>query len=141
MYRRMLRDRCPLCPYSVTLVYCDQMVVWTKMPLGMEVGLGLDDIALDGDPAPPRKGAQQPPLFGPYLLRPNGWMDHKHTTWYGGRPRPRRHCVRWKPSFTTPRKEVQTKEAAPPTHFRPTDLVRSPISTTAEPSQQLLSSC
>jgi len=30
------------------------------MPLGMEVGLGLH-IVLDGDPAPPQKGAQQPP--------------------------------------------------------------------------------
>jgi len=36
------------------------------MPLGTEVGLGPDDIVLDGDPAlPQRKGAQQPPLFDP----------------------------------------------------------------------------
>jgi len=28
---------------------------------------------------------------------PNGWMD-QHATWYGGRPRPRPHCVRWGPS-------------------------------------------
>ena len=27
-------------------------------------------------------------------------MDHD-TTWYGGRPRPRRHCVRWRPSSPT----------------------------------------
>jgi len=26
------------------------------MPLGTEVGLGLGDIVLDGDPAPPKKG-------------------------------------------------------------------------------------
>jgi len=25
---------------SVTLVYCDQMVAWIKMKLGMQVGLG-----------------------------------------------------------------------------------------------------
>jgi len=31
------------------------------MPLGMEVGLGPGYIVLDGDPAPLRKGAQQPP--------------------------------------------------------------------------------
>ena len=31
------------------------------MPLGTEVGCGPGDIVLDGDPAPPRKGAQQPP--------------------------------------------------------------------------------
>jgi len=28
--------------------------------LGTEVGLGAGQIVLDGDPAPPRKGAQQP---------------------------------------------------------------------------------
>jgi len=31
-----------------------------KDPLGTEVGLDPDDIVLDGDPAPPRKLAQQP---------------------------------------------------------------------------------
>jgi len=36
-----------------------------KMPLGTEVGLGPGGIVLDNDPAPPRKGAQQPSLFGP----------------------------------------------------------------------------
>ena len=43
------------------------------MPLGTEVGLGPGDIVLDGDPAPPRKGAagySSPPLFGPCLLWP-----------------------------------------------------------------------
>jgi len=34
-------------------VYCGQTAAWIKMPLGMEVGLGLHDIVLDGDPAPP----------------------------------------------------------------------------------------
>jgi len=33
------------------------------MPLGIEVGLGPGDIVLDGDPVPPRKGAQQLPTF------------------------------------------------------------------------------
>ena len=42
-----------------------------------------------------------PALLGPCLLWPNGWMD-KDTTWYEGRPRPRRHCVRWRPSSTSP---------------------------------------
>ena len=41
------------------------------MPLGMEVGLGLGHIALDGDPSAP-KNAAQPPIFGPCLLWPNG---------------------------------------------------------------------
>jgi len=38
----------------------------------------------------PQKGAQ-PPIFCPCLLRPNGCM-HQDTTWYRGRPHPRRHC-------------------------------------------------
>jgi len=36
------------------------------MSLGTEVGLGLRDCVKWGDPAPPWKGAQQPPLFGPF---------------------------------------------------------------------------
>jgi len=35
------------------------------MPLGTEVSLGPGDIVLDGDPIPPRKGAQQPTTFRP----------------------------------------------------------------------------
>ena len=53
---------------DVTLVCCGQTAGWIKMPVGTEVGLGSDDIVLDGDPAPsspPKKRAQQPPLFGP----------------------------------------------------------------------------
>jgi len=30
-------------------------------------------------------------------LWPNGWMDQDET-WRAGRPRPRTHCVRWRPS-------------------------------------------
>jgi len=33
-------------------VYCDQTAAWIKMLLGTEVGLGLRDIVLDGDPSP-----------------------------------------------------------------------------------------
>jgi len=43
----------PLCTdLSVTLVYCGQTVGQIKMKLGMQVGLGLDHIVLDGDPLP-----------------------------------------------------------------------------------------
>ena len=64
-----------------------------KMALGMEVGLGPEHIVLDGDPAPlPEKGAE-PPIFGTFLLWPNGCMD-QDATWYGGRPPPAPHCVR-----------------------------------------------
>jgi len=71
-----------------------------------------DDTVLHGDPAAP-KGAQ-PPIFGPCLLWPNGWMD-EDTIWYGGRPRPRRHCVKW--GFSSP-----TKGHSTPT-FRPISIV------------------
>jgi len=60
------------------LVYCGQTVGWIKMKLGTEVGLG--HIVLDGDPAPPK--CAQPPIFGPCLLWPNGWID-QDTTWHG----------------------------------------------------------
>jgi len=59
----------------------------------MQVGLGPGHIVLDGDPAPPRRGAQQPPLSkftgagfacvriirGPCPFYPNGWMED--ATW------------------------------------------------------------
>jgi len=46
------------------------------MALGMEVGLGPGHIVLDGEPAPlPKKGAAPSPIFGPFLLSPNGWMN------------------------------------------------------------------
>jgi len=35
------------------------------MPFGTDVGLGPCGIALDAAQLPPRKGAQQPPVFGP----------------------------------------------------------------------------
>jgi len=71
-------------------VYCDQTAAWIKMALGTKVGLGPGHILLDGDPAPiPKKGAEPPPpIFGPFLLWPNGLM-HQDATWYGGRPQPR----------------------------------------------------
>jgi len=37
------------------------MTGWSKMPLGMEVGLGLGDFVLDGVPALPVKRSQLPP--------------------------------------------------------------------------------
>jgi len=35
------------------------MVVWIKMPLATAVGIGLGDIVLDGDPAPPKGQSPQ----------------------------------------------------------------------------------
>ena len=42
-------------------VCCGQTAGRIEMPFGTDVGLGPDHIVLDGDPAPPAKGAQQPP--------------------------------------------------------------------------------
>ena len=80
-------------------IYCGQMAGWIKMPLGMGVGFSPGDFVLDGDPAPlPKNGSGAPSsIVGLCLLRPNGWMD-QDATWYGGRPRPTRHCVRWGPA-------------------------------------------
>jgi len=53
------------------------------MALGINAGLGLGHIVLDGDPAPfPKRRQSPPPIFGPSLLWPNGWM-HQDATWYG----------------------------------------------------------
>ena len=74
-------------------ICCDQMAAWIKMSLGMELGLGPGDFVLDGEPTlPSPKGGG--PNFRPCLLWPNGCMD-KAGTWHGGRPHPRRRCVRW----------------------------------------------
>ena len=80
-----------------------------KMSLGMELGLGPGDFVLDGDLAPPQKGGGAP-IFGPFLLSPNGWMHHNATR-YGGRPQPRRVCVRWGPS------RLPKRGAEPPPEF------------------------
>ena len=45
------------------------------MKPGMEVGLGPIHNVLDGDAAPP-KGS---PVFSPWLLWLNGWMDQDAT--------------------------------------------------------------
>ena len=90
-------------------VCCGQTAGWIKLLLGTDVGLGPGDTVLHrelhGDPVPPIR-AQQPPLLVPGLLWPIGWMD-QDTSSYGGRPRPRPHCVRWRPSscpLSPPRK-------------------------------------
>jgi len=67
-------------------ICCGQTAGWIKMPLGTEAGLGPGDIVLDGDwgPSFPKRA---PPIFGPRLLWPNGWID-QDAIWYGGRPSP-----------------------------------------------------
>ena len=76
-------------------VYCGQTAGWIKMALGTEVGLGPGHIVLDGDPAPlPKKRAELRPNFRPNSIAAKR-LDGSYPTWYGGRPRPRRHCVTW----------------------------------------------
>jgi len=95
-----------------------------------------------------QKGAQ-PPIFGPYLLWPNGWMD-QGVTWHGGRPRPKRHCVTWGPSSPVLKRGLPhrglilcymgthspQKAGTVPPIFGPC-LLRP----NGRPSQQLLSTC
>ena len=70
---------CPVC-LRVTLVYCGETVGWIKVKPGTEVGVGPGHIVLDmGTQLTLPKGTQ-PPIFGPCLLWPNGWMD-EDATW------------------------------------------------------------
>jgi len=78
-------------PFSAN-VRCDQTAGRTKMPLGMEVGLGPGDFVLDEDTALPSETREQSlQIFGPRLLWPNSWMS-QDGTWHGGRPQPRQLC-------------------------------------------------
>jgi len=44
----------------------------------MEICLSPGDFVLDGDTAPPPKGGGAPsPVFGPFVLWPNGWMHQE----------------------------------------------------------------
>ena len=68
--------------------YCGQTAGCIKMPLSP------CDFVLDGTQPPPEKGAEPlSPIFGQFLLWAKGWM-HQNATSYGGRPGPRRLCLR-----------------------------------------------
>jgi len=95
----MLSHRCLfvcLTVLSVTSVYCVQTVRWIKMKLGTQVGLGPGHIVLDGDTAPPPQRGTAPSNFRPSVVAK--WLDGSRCHLVGGRPRPKRHCVRWEPS-------------------------------------------
>jgi len=67
-------------------VYCGQTAAWIKMPLGMEVGLGQDDIALDRDPAlaSPKRVQSPLPNFRPVFIvatRLDGSRWHLSYRW------------------------------------------------------------
>jgi len=74
-------------------VYCGQTDGWIKMAIGTEVGLGPGHLVLDGEPPPLPKKGTEPPIFGPFLLSPNGWMN-QDSTWHGGGPWSKPHCAR-----------------------------------------------
>jgi len=48
---------------------------WIKIPLSTEVGLGLRNTVLDGDPAAPLLNGHSPQIFRQCPLWANGWMD------------------------------------------------------------------
>ena len=69
-----------------------------KMQLGTEVGLGLDQTVLDGDPAPfPQRGTA-PSNFRPIPVLAKRLDGSRYATWYGDWPRLWPHCVRWGPN-------------------------------------------
>jgi len=102
-------------PFSVHIC-CGQMAAGIKMSRGMGLGLGPGDFVLDRDPAPLPKRGWSPQIFDPCLLWQNLWMDEAGT-WHGGRPQPRRLCVRWRPS------SLPQKWAEPLPNFRPISIV------------------
>jgi len=110
------RGRSPS-PQFPAHVYCGQKAGWIKVALGMEVGLGPRRIVIDGDPAPLSKNwTEPPPIFGPFLLWPNGSM-RQDATWYGGRPQLSRLRARWGPSYS------QKKGTPTPPNFWPMSIV------------------
>ena len=82
-------------PPILSNVHCGQTAGWIKMSLGTQVGFGPSTLCSMGTQLPPRKkGHSAHIIFGPCLLWPNGWIDQA-AIWYGGKPQPRRRCVRW----------------------------------------------
>jgi len=80
-YRIVVLSVCPV--LSETLVYCGQTVGWTKMKLGVQVGLGPGHIVLDGDPAPlPPKGHNAASNFRPISVAAK-WLHGSrcHLVW------------------------------------------------------------
>jgi len=95
------------------MVYC---VGWIKIKLGMQVGLGLATLCYMGtELSLPQRGTAAP-IFGPYLLCPDGWMD-LDGTWYGGMPRPIKATALDGDPAPLPKKRTE------PPHFRPMSIV------------------
>jgi len=100
---------CLSCPVCDVGVFVGQRVGWIRMPLGMEEGLSSGHTVLDIIKTQLPDGKKHPPfsqftdagfvriIRSACLLFPNGWMD-QDGIWHEARPRPRPHCVRWRPS-------------------------------------------
>ena len=64
------------------------------MKLGTHIGLGPGYIVLNGDPAPLPQRGTAPSNFRPISFVAK-WMDELRCYLVGGKPRPKRHCVRY----------------------------------------------
>ena len=65
-------------------ICCGQTAVWIKMALRGGPRSRPHCARWGPSSFSPKRG-HIPPIFGPFLLWPNGWMD-QDVTWYGGRP-------------------------------------------------------
>ena len=64
-------------------VYCGQMAVCIRIPLGTEVGLRLGDIVLDGDPVPPPLTGHSPQFSANVCCgQMAGWIKIQDGTLY-----------------------------------------------------------
>jgi len=96
-------------------ICCGQMAAWIKMSLGMELGLGLVNFVLDGDPSPSPKGVE-PAKFSAHVYcgQTAGWaklvLDTQVCLSTGD-------CVRWGPRLPA------QNGAEPPANFRPISFV------------------
>jgi len=106
-------------PFSAH-VCCGQTAGWIKVPLGTGVYMDPGDIVLDGHLAPPaKKRAQYPSNFGPCIVCIVAkWLHGSRSHLARGKPRPRPHCVTWRPSSSP----LKGGTAAPP-NFRPMSAV------------------
>jgi len=96
---------------------------WTNMPLGMEVGLSPGDFVFDWDLAPCRKKALPPPNFWPMSIV----AKQLGATWYGGKPRPRRRCVRWGRSSPPPKRNTAPQFSVHVYHGHTAGWMKTPL--------------
>ena len=113
IFGRPFLKRFTLCYRSIVCPVCNVGALWPNGWMDQDAGRprAPDTLCQMENQLPLPKGAQppifgpyllwpngcmcqmgtQPPIFGPFLLWPNGWM-HQHATWYGDRQQPRGLC-------------------------------------------------